>query len=130
MAYSLGLIQLNLNIVGSYLTPLNKLNKSKKIPKCTCTVRFANKALQVIRLPWIFNLRQVVSQPLDKIKNNDNNPTVTYQLSKTIRNEILNFKEAFNSAYGDEDVSFSLMTDQCDSADSFFFDSHPKHMIT
>ena len=101
-----------------------------KIPKYTCTVKFDSKALELIRLPRILNLLEVVFQLPDKLKNNDNNPTVTYQLSKTIRNKILNYKEAVNSIYGDKDVSFCLNTEQCDCADCSFCDPHHKYIIT
>lgn len=33
-------------------------------------------------LPQIFKLSEVVFQLLDKLKNNDKNPIVTYQLGK------------------------------------------------
>ena len=33
-------------------------------------------------LPQIFKLSEIVFQLLDKVKNNDNNPIVTYQLGK------------------------------------------------
>ena len=62
-------------------------------------------------------------------KNNDNNSSLTYQLSKTIRNKIVNYKEAVNCLHVDEDVSFSLYTDQCDCADSCLCGPHHKHII-
>ena len=120
----------------SYLTLLilNSINLNKQnwkeILRYTITVKFGNKAVELIRLPQIFNLSEVVFQLLDKLKSNDNNPTVTYQLGKTIRNKILNYKEAVNSIYGDEDVSFCLNSDQCDYADSSFCDPRHKHIIT
>ena len=57
-------------------------------------------------------------------------PLLHNQLGKTIRNNILNYKETVNSIYGKEDVSFCLNTDQCDFADSSFCDSHHKHIIS
>ena len=69
----------------------------------------------------------MVFQLPDKLKNNDNNPTVTYELGETIRNKILNYKEVFNSIYVDEDVSFWLSTVQYDFADSSFCDPYNKH---
>ena len=67
----------------------------------------------------------------DKLpKNNDNNPTVIYQPGKKIRNKILKYKEAVNSIYGDEYLSFCLNTDQCDYADFSLCDPHRKHIIT
>ena len=108
---------------------LNKQNR-REIPKCTCRAKFDNKALELIPLPRIFNL-EVVFQLLDKSKNDDSNPVVTYQLGKTIRNKIFNYKETVNSIYVDEDVSFCLNTDHCDRADSSLRDPHHhKHIIT
>ena len=59
-----------------------------------------------MRLPQIFNIPEVVFQISDKLKNNDNNPTVASQLGKMIRNKISNYKEAINSIYDDEGASF------------------------
>ena len=55
-------------------------------------------------------------------RNYDNNPTVVYQLGKTIRNKVFNYKGAVNSIYVDEGVSSCLNTDQCGSTDSSFCD--------
>ena len=62
--------------------------------------------------------RDCFSTTLYKLKNYGNNPTFTYQLRKTIRSKIVNYKEAINSIYVDENVSFSLNTDQCGCVDS------------
>ena len=66
---------------------------------------------------FFFKQPEVVFQLLYKLKNNVNNPTFTYELRKTIRSEIVNYKEAINSIYVDENVSFSLHTDQCGCVD-------------
>ena len=58
---------------------------------------------------------------------------VTYEFGKTIRNKIVNFKEAansFNSIYVGQDVSFCLKTNQCDWADYPICDPHHKQIIT
>ena len=102
----------------------------KKIPKHTCTVKFDKKALELIRLPHIFNLPEVVFQQTDKLKNNDNNPTVTCQLGKPIRNKILKYKEAVSFMFVHEDASFCLNTDQCYCAYSSFCNPNHKHIIT
>ena len=57
------------------------------MPIYTCTVKFDNETLEFIQLPWTFNLEEVVFRLPDKLNDNDNNPTVIYQLSKTIRNK-------------------------------------------
>ena len=64
------------------------------------------------------------------LKNDDKQPTVTYKLGKTIRNKISNYKEAVNSIYVDGNVSFYLITVQCDCTDTSFCDPHHKHTIT
>ena len=43
---------------------------------------------------------------------------------------MLNNKEAVNSIYLDEDVSFYVNTDQYDCVNSSFCDPHHKHIIT
>ena len=81
---------------------LNKQNKRKKIPKYTCTLKFDKKSLKLIQLTRIFSLLEVVFQLSDKLKNNDNNPTIYTNLIKLL--EItLNCKEAVNSIYVDQD---------------------------
>ena len=62
------------------------------ISNYTCAVKLDNKALQLIGLPLIFNTLEVVFQLTDKLKNNGNNPTITYQLGRTTRTKILNYK--------------------------------------
>ena len=93
-------------------------------------MKFGYEALELIELPQIFNLVEISFQPPDKAKNNDNNPTVTYQLGKTIKNEIISYKEALNSINGDKDVSFCVNTTQCDCTVSSFCDPPHKHIIT
>ena len=41
----------------------------------------------------------------------ENISIVTYKLGKKVRNNILNYKDAVNSIYLDEEVSFSIDTD-------------------
>ena len=77
----------------------------------------------------MFILLEAVFQLPDKFKNNEINPTVTYQIGKTVRNKTLNYKEAVNSIYGNEDVPFCLNTDKCDCAGSSFC-AYNKHLIT
>ena len=62
------------------------------ISNYTCTVNLDNKALQLIRLPLIFNIPEVFFQLRDELKNSGNNLTITYQLGRTTRTKILNYK--------------------------------------
>ena len=50
-----------------------------------------------------------------------------YQLTKKVKNKIVNYKDVANSIYVDKDLSFSLNTDQCDCPGSSFCDPHQKH---
>ena len=81
-------------------------NKTKE-KKYLNLLAIVNKPLELIQLPFIFKLPEVVFQLSDKLKNYGNSHAVTYQLSKTIRNKILKVKEAVNYLYGDKDVSLS-----------------------
>ena len=109
-----------------------KTYKFKQItPKTTekriWIVRFHNKTLEAIRLPKIFNHPDIIKTLLYNLRGKDSIPIVTYKLGKTIRNNILNYKDAVNSIYVDEEVSLSLNTDLCDSEKSS--DPHHKHII-
>ena len=63
---------------------LNNFDKKTALcptsPKYTCLVKFDNTALELIWFPQILNLLEVVFELTDKLQNNDNNPTVKYQL--------------------------------------------------
>ena len=118
-----------LHIPDTKLYKPEQTKGKKKKHKYTCTVKFDSKASELIRLPQIFNLPRVVFELPDKLKNNGNNFTVTYQLGKAIRNEILNYNEAVNSIYVDRDICVSLNTDQCHRPDSSFCDPHHQHII-
>ena len=109
-----------------------KTYKFKQItPKTTekhiWIVRFHNKALEAIRLPKIFNHPDIIKTLLYNLRGKDSIPIVTYKLGKTIRNNILNYKDAVNSIYVDEEVSLSLNTDLCDCEKSS--DPHHKHIM-
>ena len=54
----------------------------------------------------------------------------TYQLGKTVKNKLLNYKETVNSIFLDEKVAFSLKIATFESEHSQFCDLHHKHIIT
>lgn len=70
----------------------------------------------------------------DNLKHNDNNPNVSYQLRKTIRNKTLIYKNLplpfmLTSVY----FAFSVLilsTDLCDCVDFSFYDPYHKHITT
>ena len=89
-----------------------------------------NKFLEAIILPQILNSPDVISLFPFNIQTKKNNPVVTYKLSKTIRNNILNYKEVISWIYTDEEVAFSLNANQSECTSSAFCDSHHDNIIT
>ena len=71
----------------------------------------------------------IASLPTD-LQTKENIPVVTYELGQPIRNKILNYKETVNSILVDDEVSFSLNTDNCECQNSIFCDPHHKHVVT
>ena len=118
-----------LDIIDTKLYQPSSLSK-KHIPKHICNVRFDNKALESIRLPAILNLPEVVSKLPSDMREKEEIPVVTYSLTNTIRNKILNYKETVESIYVDEDVSFTLNSESCNCSESSFCDPHHNHVIT
>ena len=46
-------------------------------------------------------------------QNKENRPVITYKLTNTIRNKILNYKDIVSSIYAQDEISFTLNTDPC-----------------
>ena len=107
-----------------------KAHPNKAAPKHICTVNFDNKGVETIKLPKILNDPEVVSKLPGDMQDKENIPVVTYRLGGTIRNKILNYKDAVNSIYTDEEISFPLNTDPCECEQSAFCNSDHKHIIT
>jgi len=64
----------------------------KQAPKHICTVYFDNKAVESIHLSNIMNHPDIISSLPEDLRNKEDRPVVTYKLSNTIRNKILNYK--------------------------------------
>lgn len=92
--------------------------------------RNGNKSLEALLLPQFFNSSDVMTLWPLNIQTNENNPTVAYRLGKKIRNNIMNYKEAVDWIYIDEEIAFSVNTDQSDYTSSTFCDLHHKNVIT
>ena len=104
-------------------------NQTKKCPKNICTVDFCNKGIELINLNKIFKSKQSVDCLPAKLKQPDFVPIVAYKLLPTIRNKILNYKDAVESIKIDGEVSFSS-SGTCECKNSEFCDSHHGHIIT
>ena len=120
-----------LDIIDTKLyKPNDNVKNEKQTPKNVCVVNFNNKAMESIRLQKIFKDPNIIKLLPNTFQKEENIPTITYKLGKTIRNDILNYKEAVNSIYTDDEASYSINTDQCDCETSIFCDPDHKHVIT
>ena len=73
-------------------------------------------------------LNKPVQLPREPQKK-ENRPIITYTLTNTIRNKILNYKDTVSSIYVEDEILFTLNTDLCECEHSPFIDSHHKHII-
>ena len=119
-----------IDVIDTKLYRYKKESPKKSPPKNVCVVNFDNKALEAINLSKIFRHQDVISVLPEDLQGDDNIPVVTYKLGGTIRNKILNYKDAVESIYVDDEVSFSLNTTLCECQNSPFCDPHHKHIIT
>ena len=67
--------------------------KHQKLPKYTCLVDFHNKAIELVRLNSILKMPDVIHLLSAEMRVQDNIPMVTYKLSTTVDNKILNYKK-------------------------------------
>ena len=65
-----------------------------------------------------------------ELQTEENRPVIAHSLSKTIRNTILNYKETVNYFVIDDEVSFTINSETCDSSTSSFCDQDHEHIIT
>ena len=65
-----------------------------------------------------------------ELQNKESRPVITYKLTNTTRNKILNYKDTVNSIYVEDEISSTLITDPCQCEHSLFIYPHHKHIIT
>ena len=93
-------------------------------------INFQNKAIEYIRLSQILNKPDVVAQLPRKLQKKESRRVITYKLTNTIRNKILNCKDTVNLINVKSKISFTLITDSCERGHSPFIDPHQKHITT
>ena len=59
-----------------------------------------------------------------ELQNKESGPVITYKLTNTIKNKILNYKDTVNSIYVEDKNSFTLNTNPCKCEHSPFIDPH------
>ena len=106
-----------------------KTNKTKKIPKYIFPLYFDNKGLEFIRLKNILRNPDVKSK-LPNYFQNDDSPSVVYNLSSTIRNKILNYKETVNNIDINDHDRFGTGLQTCNCTSSPFLDNIHDHVLT
>ena len=84
-----------LDIIGTK-TYKFKQNAPKKTHKHISIVKFDHKALEVIRLPKIFNYPETIKTLPYNLQKKESIPSVTYKLGNTIRNNVLYYKDVIN----------------------------------
>ena len=89
---------------------------SKKTHKHIWFVELDNKALEVIRLPKIFDHSDIIKTLANNLQKKESMTTVTYKLGNTIRKNILKYKDVVNSVYNDQKVSFSSDLRDCEKS--------------
>ena len=88
-------------------------------------------SIEAIKLRKIFSSPDVISLlPFNIQTKGNNQTTVTYKTSKATHNNMLNYKEAVNEIYIDEEIVFSISTDQCDCTSSNFCSPYHKCIVT
>ena len=72
----------------------------------------------------------VIAQLPRELQKKESRPVITFKLTCTIRNKILNYKDCVDSIYVEDEILFILNTDLCECEHSPFTDPHHKHIIT
>ena len=101
----------------------------RKAPKHLLPIFFDNKGLEFIQLNKILKNPDVVSKLPQPLKTEDP-PSVVYNLSRTIRNSIFNYKQTVNDIDVNDHLTYGTNLPSCDCSSSPFLDSDHGHIIT
>ena len=119
-----------LDIIDTKLYKRNFDKTKKHPPKYTCLVEFHNKGIEAIKLAAILKQPDVINLLPSEMRDVDNIPMVTYKLSRTVRNEIFNYKKTVNDIFIGGENTLNPYVDACSCSTSTFSDPHHKHIIT
>ena len=118
-------------IVDIFFTKIYKESpkKVKSRPKYILPLFFENKGLQFLRLNNILHDEDVKSKLPAQFRD-DEDPSVVYRLTSTIRNKILNYKDTVSNIDIHDADTFGTGLHTCDCSTSEFVDQHHKHVLT
>ena len=103
--------------------------KLKSRPKYILPLYFDNKGLQFLRLSNILHDADVKSKLPDQFRE-DESPAVVFNLTNTIRNKILNYKDTVSSIDVNDSESYGTGLLSCNCSSSDFVDQHHGHVLT
>ena len=102
----------------------------KNCPPFAISLFFLNKVFDYISLSLILHLDNVKDLFPDKL-NIDEPPSDVYNLGKTIRNKILNYKETISSIDANDDLTYRTNMVECDCKHcKDFVDKSQNHVLT
>ena len=118
-------------IVDIFFTKIYKETpkKIKSRPKYILPLFFENKGLQFLRLSSILHEEEIKSKLPAQFRD-DENPSIVYRLTSTIRNKILNYKDTVSNIDIHDAETFGTGLHTCDCSSSDFVDQHHKHVLT
>lgn len=103
--------------------------KSKKAPKYLLPIFFDNKGLELIQLKKILRSPEVISKLPQQLQTEEP-PSVVYNLSRTIRTSIFNYKQTVSSINVNDHLTYGTNLPSCDCHNSPFIDRDHNHIIT
>ena len=116
-----------LDIISSHVWKPSPAIKRKQPSKFRLNVQFCNKGIDFINLPQILNQPDLVKLLPASFK--DKPPMVVFELVKSIRSKIFNYKKTVQELDIDAFLADSSIL-PCSCADSSFVDAHHGHIIT
>ena len=119
-------------IVDTFFTKIFKEEPPKKLksrPKYILPLYFDNKGLQFLRLSTILHDEDIKSKLPDQFREDDS-PAVVFNLTNTIRNKILNYKDTVSNIDVNDSESYGTGLHSCNCSSSDFVDQHHGHVLT
>jgi len=118
-------------LIDIFFTKIYKEEKTrkKKAPKYILPIYFDNKGLEYIHLISILHNEDIVNK-LPQPLCDDEVPSVVYNLSGTIRNQIFNYKQTVNDINISDKDTYGTGISSCSCKESAYIDEQHGHIIT
>ena len=102
--------------------------EKRKCTKYIVSIYFDNKGHEHIKLSSILH-EDDVANLLPSSFSLDDNPSIVYSLSPTIRNKIFNYKQVVSDINNNDLQTYDTDITACNRNNSEFVDNHHDHMI-